>query len=554
MQRITSFLVLLMFLSTTASDSTSICETKGIYGSETEDITVEDITEGCWTSFKTKDEKEVHIINLQISQPIEHAMLALTSEVPAIVIFTSTFKNNIYASVGQPEPSLSLYVTEGTSLTFPLRNQSSAPSLKGGELVKWATQEFGGVTSFTTVQDPIIIKLTKSKEKSLPSTCELKKESQKKNPAVQVESEQKAVQFCSTDSSQDELHIINIPDQFNIGEVTVEVEPSEVRLVLRGPSGTQWKVNANNANLLSNNQVQIKGLNVPSSRNISDMVSDILKQVLSTYRGKSISSYTEIHLNSPALKLTIKQRKTPTVTEKASELGTTSPPSNMEMQFFTSSDYSSSLDPSTKLQTNKRIYAEVFSSVFNGDWSLNIRVKECSVHSKGLQPLVRKLPIKPESCHPKSCHNNARFSFSFDSLQDPPYNSNSWDLECSIVFCHEETGYCSMPQVVKTSLQVTHSYVPPQNTCFEFGLPSVLGIAFGGFLIGVLLIGALWFIKIRTGYPAALGIGSTGTLLSACPCTLTKRQPVPTNPSPSENSSANGSMGSTQSTPTSSMA
>lgn len=35
--------------------------------------------------------------------------------------------------------------------------------------------------------------------------------------------------------------------------------------------------------------------------------------------------------------------------------------------------------------------------------------------------------------------------------------------------------------------------------CFDFGLPGVLGIAFGGFLIGVLLVGALWFIKIKTG-------------------------------------------------------
>lgn len=35
--------------------------------------------------------------------------------------------------------------------------------------------------------------------------------------------------------------------------------------------------------------------------------------------------------------------------------------------------------------------------------------------------------------------------------------------------------------------------------CFVFGLAGVLGIAFGGFLIGVLLIGALWFIKIKTG-------------------------------------------------------
>lgn len=41
---------------------------------------------------------------------------------------------------------------------------------------------------------------------------------------------------------------------------------------------------------------------------------------------------------------------------------------------------------------------------------------------------------------------------------------------------------------------------------------------------------------------------------SGCPCSGMKRQPVSTNPSPSENSSANASIGSTQSTPTSSMA
>lgn len=39
--------------------------------------------------------------------------------------------------------------------------------------------------------------------------------------------------------------------------------------------------------------------------------------------------------------------------------------------------------------------------------------------------------------------------------------------------------------------------------CFDFGLAGVLGIAFGGFLIGVLLIGALWFIKIKTGKTTA---------------------------------------------------
>lgn len=553
MESITASLVLLMFLGTAASDVNPICPPHGIYGSQNEYITVADFTEGCWTSFVTKDKKEVHIINLQISQPVELAMLSLSAAVPAIVIFTSTFQNRIYGAISQPEPSLSLYVTNGTALTFPRREHFSAPNLKGGDLVKWATLQFGGVTSFTTVQDPRTISLTQSKGTSLPKDCELKKESQRMNTSVQVASSADAVHFCSTGSRQDELHIINIPDHFNIGDITVEVEPSNASLLLRGPAGTYWKVTSKNPNLMSNNMVQNNGVNVTAKWNISDEINDILRQGLTHYRGKSISSYTEIRLNRPAVRLRIKHREFITVTEEAEVQSTTSPPSHMEMRLYTSSDYSSLLDPSTKVQTNKRVYGEVFISHFSGSWILLIRVRECSARSKGLQPLVRKIPIKQESCSTQACHNNARFSFTFDPLQDLPSNANGWDLECNIVFCHERVRNCTDPQQVKRSVQVIHANVP-QTNCLEFGLPSVLGIAFGGFLIGVLLIGALWYIKIRTGYPAALGIGSTGTLLSGCPCTLTKRQPVPTNPSPSENSSANGSMGSTQSTPTSSIA
>lgn len=47
---------------------------------------------------------------------------------------------------------------------------------------------------------------------------------------------------------------------------------------------------------------------------------------------------------------------------------------------------------------------------------------------------------------------------------------------------------------------------------------------------------------------------SLSHLSSGCHCSGAKRQPVSNNPSPSENSSANASIGSTQSTPTSSMA
>lgn len=59
---------------------------------------------------------------------------------------------------------------------------------------------------------------------------------------------------------------------------------------------------------------------------------------------------------------------------------------------------------------------------------------------------------------------------------------------------------CCFLLLFKLSLHILffHVYVSALQ-CFDFGLPGVLGIAFGGFLIGVLLIGALWFIKIKTG-------------------------------------------------------
>ena len=55
-------------------------------------------------------------------------------------------------------------------------------------------------------------------------------------------------------------------------------------------------------------------------------------------------------------------------------------------------------------------------------------------------------------------------------------------------------------------------------------------------------------------FPSFHLIGLSLVFSPGCPCSGAKRQPVSTNPSPSENSSANASIGSTQSTPTSSMA
>lgn len=221
------------------------------------------------------------------------------------------------------------------------------------------------------------------------------------------------------------------------------------------------------------------------------------------------------------------------------------------MQLFSSPDYRSPLDPSSKVQSDKRLYAEI--QILNqmlGPISFTIRVSRCWARSVSV---VRNMPYKEETCHGKDCPK--RLSFSLEDLQDLP--SSSWDIECTARVCYDQ--FCLNETQVKRNLQVITSFIPNTNTCFEFGLSAVLGVAFGGFLIGVLLTGALWFIKIRTGPAGALDMRSTAAelsvfSLSGCPCGLSKRQPVSARTSPSENSSANASIGSTQSTPTSSMA
>ncbi|MCJ8748408.1 hypothetical protein PDJAM_G00164470 [Pangasius djambal] len=546
METFSTILALLMiFSAAAASDS---CDMTGIYGTQNEVISVDEITDGCWTNFVTKNGTEVHILNLHFTPGNSYPMMTVSTAVPSILIFTSTDTHftTIYVT---STSDVQLYVTNETSLLAVMRQLHRAPAAQGSELISWATEQFGGVSSFTTLHDPVNITFTGIKGAPFLSACQLKWELPMMKRALMVQTDVNAVKTCVF-NSQDELHIINIPDHVGIRNISVSVEPSDVKLVLRGPAETFWKVNAQRVSFMSNGVVQLSGLTMNKAMVLSDSDAELKNQACSYFKNKLISSYTKIQLNGPMIMIRIGKRENTEVPERVEVKTTESPASYTWMQLFTSPDYALELDPSTKVQTNKKIYAQVWSLV-HGDLDLNIRVRSCLMRSKDPQPVERRISFKPELC--SMCHNNTRFSFSLDVLQDMP--SKNWELQCHVSHCTKQLNLgCAEPQLVKRNVQVTPSYVPPPNPCIEFSLQSVLGIAFGGFLIGVLLIGALWFIKIRTGYAGALGFGSTGTFFSGCPCSLTKRHAVPTNPSPSENSSANGSMSSTQSTPTSSMA
>uniref|UniRef100_A0A667X4B9 TGFBR3/Endoglin-like N-terminal domain-containing protein n=1 Tax=Myripristis murdjan TaxID=586833 RepID=A0A667X4B9_9TELE len=316
--------------------------------------------------------------------------------------------------------------------------------------------------------------------------------------------------------------------------------------------------------LQSNNEITLTGIphRLPPSVTLhSDNAEDVQKKALEYFKVNTFTSYTEISLESSMVSLVLGKKDRASALETEQETSTTnsiSAPHQMPllMQLYTSPDYRFPLDPNTKVQSDKRIYAEISGHTL-GELVLTIKVIRCLVRSKGSCPLEKEMPFIPEACPSNVCPDSTRVSFSLNQLQE--LASTTWDLECTVDLCYSqvrsEIHVCGDGGRVKRNLEVTQPYTPsPTPPCVDFGLPAVLCIAFGGFLIGVLLIGALWFIKIKTGYPTGLDMSSTAANLSGCPCSVTKRQPVSTNPSPSENSSANASIGSTQSTPTSSMA
>ncbi|XP_071756994.1 endoglin [Centroberyx gerrardi] len=563
----TALLALLLCITASASASSQTCDPVEVPDNPW--VQVREMPIGCWTSFLGEDKTEVHILNLHFT-PMDAKMFSLnmTTAKPMNLILTTPEMSyaayyintdvNIYVN---NDSTLTLYGEHGDNVhkqDFPTENE---------ELVKWATQRFGGVTSFTTVRTPKTIFSTGREGTKLGSSdCTLENEDPSIKHFIEFETIPLASSFksCSMQhqnpSDETELHIINIPENATIRYVSVHVDTEKIISVfLRGPQGTTWSFhNPRHTKFGSNNEILLTSIThrlMPSLTLNSDSAEDVQKKALDHFKANTFTSYTEISLDVSMVSLVLGKKDNPSVTETAQKpviSTTTSAPHQMPllMELYSSPDYRSPLDPNTKVQSDKRIYAEISGHTL-GEIVLTIKVISCFVRSKGSCPVVKEMPFIPEACSTKVCPNSTRVSFSLDQLQE--LASTTWDLECTVKLCYSEK--CGDGGRVKRNLEVTQPYMPPSTPpCFDYGLPAVLGIAFGGFLIGVLLIGALWFIKIKTGYPTGLDMSSTAANLSGCPCSVTKRQPVSTNPSPSENSSANASIGSTQSTPTSSMA
>ncbi|XP_056874795.1 endoglin isoform X2 [Takifugu flavidus] len=558
---------LLLCIAATASALLQTCVPDG--NSHNPWIGIREMLTGCWSSFVRDDKSEVHILSLNFdstdpalffldmnnSRPMN---LILTSAKLSYATFSLNKDVNLYVEnnsriypVGVPPPSIH-------KQDFPTADE---------ELVEWARQKFGGVTSFTKVRN--LIKATTTGEdgtKADSRDCILQREdaTEKRFMKLDTETRSSSVRSCLPHQSpgdQTELHIINIPENAPIRNISLKVKRSEaekIMVFLRGPNGTTWTILTPHVEKFgSNNDVWMYAMTVPIPPWFTlnnDSAETVQKAALNYFKVSAFTSYTEVTPEDSMMLLVVGREDNRAGAKPSTRpaISTTNAPNQMPlvMQLFTSPDYHSPLDPNAKVQTDKRVYAEISGHTI-GDFTLTIKVIRCFVSSNGSCPVVKDLPFIPEACASNTCSNSVRLSFSLDQLQE--LTSTTWDLECSVKLCWVDI--CVEGGRVKRNLKVTQPCLqPPTTPCFDFGLAGVLGIAFGGFLIGVLLIGALWFIKIKTGYPSGLDISSTAAGLPGCPCSGAKRQPVSTNPSPSENSSANASIGSTQSTPTSSMA
>ncbi|XP_041754238.1 endoglin [Coregonus clupeaformis] len=564
--------LLLLCLAIATSASQQTCEPVAVPENQNAWIRVREMLPGCWTNYTTQDSKEVHILSLHYTTGAPTMFdLNMTTAQPMHLIITTDSEQITYTAA-HANTDVSFYVADDSNMRLIGLNvnvQKKALPTDNEDIVRWATEKFGGVTSFTTVQNPSSIASTgREGTKLLPTgsnNCTLENEWQALKHYLKLESNIRLLKSCSNqppDShTEKELYIVNIPEDVSIRNVSVHViSERQISLFLRGPQGTMWSIHdPQHTSFSSNNVILLAATSmmhrIPPTVTIStDNADAVQKKALDHFRASTITSYSEIRTEGTMVTLVLGNKDHTPVTEAAPTETTPSPPSPPQMpllmQLYTSPDYRSPMDPNTKVQSDKRIYAEISGRTL-GEIVLTIKVINCSVRSKGSCPVVRDMPFRPEACSSTVCPNSTRVSFSLELLQD--LASTSWDLECSVKLCFSEK--CGDGGRVKRNLEVTQTYIPPPMAWIDFGLSAVLGIAFGGFLIGVLLIGALWLIKIRTGYPTGLDVGSTAANLSGCPCSLTsKRQPVSNNPSPSENSSANASIGSTQSTPTSSMA
>nr|XP_046230863.1 endoglin isoform X2 [Scatophagus argus] len=468
---------LLMCIMAAAS---ATCQTCDPGNADNPWIHLREMQTGCWTSFIGEDNAEVHIFNLNYNiMDTKMFSLEMTSAKPVNLILTSPYVAFGACNIGT---NVNIYVNSNSTIAlhgihhnlhkqdFPTQDE---------ELVEWAKQKFGGVTSFTTILNLQRVSLMANNgTKPGPRDCVLQNEDAFEKFFMKIEATPLAssLKSCSPQqqnpSDETELHIINIPESASICNVSIRVDSEKKTSVfVRGPKGTTWTfLNSQHTQFGSNNDILLPAMThriLPSLVLNNDSTKTVQREALNYFKSSTFTSYTELIPGSSMILLVLTKKEGPAVTGAIPEPVipiTTNAPHQMplQMQLYTSPDYRSPLGPNTKVQSDKRIYAEISGHTF-GDIALTIKVINCFVHSKGSCTVVKELPFIPETCSLNSCPNSTRLSFSLDQLQE--LTPTTWDLECSVKLCYSEK--CGDGGRVKRNLQVTQPCLqsPRKESC-----------------------------------------------------------------------------------------
>ncbi|TRY97856.1 hypothetical protein DNTS_026748 [Danionella cerebrum] len=468
------------------------CDPENVPGNRNDWISLEELPLGCWTDFVSQNGTEVHLINLE-PKPDSSPMFTLNVSVmnPSVLVFSSASEQTFH-SVIYDNPNVTIYVANRTMLKFfrPTRIPVTtlvAPYMENNShLLGWAAETFGGVTSFTTASNPYRITFSGVTGFQSSSLCELKPETAESREFINLDLQESPgeLKSCYMNHDAEKLHIVNIPDDVNVsgqlmGELLSELDANSLDARFPGdrtlpgrpktsrPDCMVAFSSASMANarqrsypgqvfynqteglcrpvlgielghVRSNNPIAFQGLRYVPKKTISDEAGEIKQMVFSYFNSSLISSYSEIRPNSPNINVWITDKSTSAKAEidqstpspsSSSSSGSSSFAVPMEMHFFSSPDYKFPLDPSSKVQSDKRLYAEISSETF-GEIALSIRVRQCWVQSL---PVQRNMPFREEPCFNQNC--SKRLSFSFETLQDLP--ASSWDLQCTVKLCHD---------------------------------------------------------------------------------------------------------------------
>ncbi|XP_039618585.1 endoglin [Polypterus senegalus] len=495
------------------------------------------ISQGCWSTYQ-KEEQDVHVINLRFSQQLSFLRVDLKNQKNVILILNSN--KAITLQLLLPNNRTTIYVASSPLIsTFQVDIIPEELPDSSNDLLKWAEEKFGGVTSFSELMNPEQLTVKDANMDSRTSTCELQPDFRMGEYLEVVYALSVKVCHHHVQQRKRRVHIISVAKDLENRVINVDVfSRMAPLLILQGPVTTKWFItfDSNDCQVISNTPVNIKGLTNPLTTNLSDTYSSLVQQVpslINSFKEVAIS-YTEIQSAPSHLNVEVKTEPAEPSSTRAptSALSTARNEEMIKLEFYRTKDFRFALTELRNLDSRETVFAKITKDLKMVE--LGIKLFNCSATINGDQ--VKNMKFTKQAC-PQKDFSSTCFSFSFhDILKEP--GRYSLDLVCFVQTCFGER--CFQDDYVHKRLETIKTTMEtPNNNGDIHGLDmsAALGIAFGAFLIGAVLTGALWFIYTHTGSAA-------------------KAKPVLSNPPASENSSANHSIGSTQSTPcsTSSMA